>query len=171
MATRPLATPVALAGMVKIVFRWRQEGRMTADERALKVASHMRAREGERVAAGMTLEAASEGYARVALECGPETLNSHGSVHGGMIFTLADSAFAYACNGRDEAAVAQQVSIVFVSPARGGERLVAEAVEQTVQGRSGVYHVTVRAGERVVAVFQGLSRLIGGTVLPETGIR
>lgn len=140
---------------------------MTRDELALKIATHMRSLDGAHVATGITLEAAREGYARVALHAGADMLNSHGSVHGGMIFTLADTAFAYACNGRNEAAVAQQVSIVFVSPGRDGEILVAEAVEQTVQGRSGVYQVTVRAGDRVVAVFQGLARMIGKQVISE----
>lgn len=140
---------------------------MTKDELALKIAIHMRAREGERVVAGMVLEAVREGYARVALHTGAGMLNGHGTVHGGMIFTLADTAFAYACNSRNEVAVAQQVSIIFASPARAGEILVAEAVEQAMQGRSGVYQVTIRAGDRVVAIFQGLSRVIGGKILPD----
>jgi acyl-CoA thioesterase len=138
-----------------------------SDELALNVALHMRRGEGAHVAAGMTLEAAREGYARVALDAGADMTNGLGTVHGGMIFLLADTAFSYACNSRNQAAVAQQVSIVFISPAAPGERLVAEAVEQTVQGRSGVYQVTVKAqGDRVVAIFQGLARLIGKTVLP-----
>jgi acyl-CoA thioesterase len=126
----------------------------------------MRSKEGAHVATGITLEAARAGFARVALDADAVMVNSHGTIHGGVIFTLADTAFAYACNSRNEAAVAQQVSIVFLTPGRAGERLVAEAVEQGVQGRSGVYTVTVRAGERTVAVFQGLSRTIGQAVLP-----
>jgi len=126
----------------------------------------MRSREGAHVGTGITLDAARAGYASVALDADPSMLNSHGTVHGGVIFTLADTAFAYACNSRNDAAVAQQVSIVFLTPGRAGERLVAEAIEQSVQGRSGVYTVTVRAGARTVAVFQGLSRTIGQAVLP-----
>jgi acyl-CoA thioesterase len=142
---------------------------MSNDQLAYEVASHMRSLEGDHVATGMTLEAAREGYARVALDVSEAMLNSHRTVHGGVIFTLADTAFAYACNSRNEAAVAQQGSIVFLSPGQAGERLVAEAVEQSVQGRSGVYAVTVKApGDRVVAVFQGLSRMIGKKVLPES---
>ncbi len=140
---------------------------MTKDELAVKVATHMRSLEGEHVASGLTLEAVREGYARVALECRADMLNSHRTLHGGIIFTLADTAFAYACNSRNEAAVAQQVSIVYVSPGLEREILVAEAVEQTVQGRSGVYLVTVKAGDRLIAVFQGLSRIIGKKVLPD----
>jgi acyl-CoA thioesterase len=100
---------------------------MTNDERAWQVASHMRAQEGAHVSKGLTLEAAREGYALVSLAVDSSMLNSHGSVHGGVIFTLADTAFAYACNSRNQAAVAQQVSIVFVSPGQAGERLAAEA--------------------------------------------
>jgi acyl-CoA thioesterase len=101
----------------------------------------------------------------VALDVSAAMLNSLGTLHGGVIFTLADIAFSYACNSRNEAAVAQQVSIVFLSPGRAGERLVAEAMEQAVQGRSGVYTITVRAGERVVATLQALSRTIGQKIL------
>ncbi len=140
---------------------------MGADELAWTVANHMRAEEGAHVGTGLTLEAAREGYARVALDVSAAMLNSHKTSHGGVIFTLADTAFAYACNSRNEAAVAQQVSIVFLSPGRAGERLVAEAVEQSVQGRSGVYTITVRAGDRMVATLQALSRTIGQKVLPE----
>jgi acyl-CoA thioesterase len=139
---------------------------MDEDELAFRVASHMRSREGAHVGTGITLDAARAGYASVALDADPSMLNSHGTVHGGVIFTLADTAFAYACNSRNDAAVAQQVSIVFLTPGRAGERLVAEAIEQSVQGRSGVYTVTVRAGARTVAVVQGLSRTIGQAVLP-----
>ncbi|MDE8346587.1 MAG: hydroxyphenylacetyl-CoA thioesterase PaaI [Acidocella sp.] len=140
----------------------------TNDDIALKVASHMRAAEGAHIAHGLTLQSAREGYARVALAVGADMLNSHGSLHGGVIFTLADTAFAYACNSRNESAVAAQASIVFVSPARAGEILVAEAVEQSLSGRSGVYHVTIRAPDdnaRIVAIFQGLSRSTGKTII------
>jgi len=139
---------------------------MTAAELAWEVARYMRAQEGAHIGAGLTLEAAREGYARVALEVSAAMLNSHKTLHGGVIFTLADTAFAYACNSRNEAAVAQQVSIVFLSPGRAGEKLVAEAIEQSVQGRSGVYSITVRDGERVVATLQALARSIGQKVLP-----
>lgn len=144
---------------------------MTEDDLALKVAAHMRAAEGAHVAAGLTLEAAREGYARVALAVNRDMLNGHGSVHGGVIFTLADTAFAYACNSRNNAAVAAQASIVFVSPGQAGEVLVAEAAEQSLQGRSGVYQVTVKANNgRVVAIFQGLSRMVGKPVMPPSQI-
>ena len=107
-----------------------------------------------------------QGYARIAMMVRGDMLNGHGFAHGGMIFSLADTAFAYACNSRNASTVAQQASIVFLAPAKEGERLVAEAQEQALSGRSGVYQVTVRnrKGEKI-AVFQGLSRAIGGAVL------
>jgi acyl-CoA thioesterase len=138
---------------------------MKENELALKIATHMRAREGMLVGGGIRLEEAREGYAKISLGVDATMLNSHGTVHGGVIFTLADTAFAYACNSRNEAAVAQHAAISFLTPGRAGERLVAEAVEQAVQGRTGVYTVTVTAEGRVVAIFQGLSRTIGGTVI------
>lgn len=98
----------------------------------------------------------------------PDMLNGHGSVHGGLIFALADTAFAYACDARNISTVAQQASIIFVSPATVGEILIAEAHEVTVAGRSGVYAVEVQSRDgRVVAIFQGLSRAVGGPVVIE----
>ena len=95
-----------------------------------------------------------------------QMLNGHRTAHGGMVFALSDSAFAYACNGRDRATVAQQTSIIFLSAARLGEMLVAEAREIALAGRSGVYAVEVRAVDgRPVASFQGLSRTVGGSIL------
>jgi acyl-CoA thioesterase len=140
---------------------------MTAspDDLAHRVAHAMLAREGAGRAWGIEIEAAREGYARVAMTVRADMLNGMSMAHGAMIFAVADTAFAYACNSRNAATVAQQASIVFVSAAREGERLVAEAVETVVAGRTGVYDITVRTGERVVASFQGLSRTLGGPVI------
>lgn len=135
------------------------------DDLARAVAETMLAREGTGAAWSVELEAARQGYARAAMTIRADMLNGHRTAHGGMIFALADSAFAYACNSRNQATVAQHAAISFLSPVREGERLTAEAQERTLEGRSGVYDVVVRAGERVVAVFQGLSRTVGGTVL------
>jgi acyl-CoA thioesterase len=83
-----------------------------------------------------------------------------------MIFALADTAFAYACNSRNVTTVAAGASIVFLDAARLGDRLEAEAEEAGVKGRSGVYAVIVRAQDgRVIAHFQGLSRAVGGAVI------
>ena len=97
-----------------------------------------------------------------------DMLNSHMIAHGGLIFLLADTAFAYACNSRNQVSVAQSASIVFTSPVKNGERLEAEAREIALMGRSGVYAITVRGGDgRVVAQFQGQSRTISGTIVEE----
>jgi acyl-CoA thioesterase len=140
---------------------------MIPDDRARAIADHMLSREGTGPAWGIEIEEAREGYARVAMIVRADMLNGHRIAHGAMIFAVADTAFAYACNSRNVSTVAQQASIVFVSAAREGERLVAEAKEATVSGRTGVYEITVKADDRTVAVFQGLSRTIGGPVIEE----
>jgi acyl-CoA thioesterase len=141
---------------------------MGANETALAVATYMRGREAGLLGGGMKLLAAGEGYAKVSLAITADMLNGLGTAHGGIIFTLADAAFAYACNSRNEAAVAQQASITFLTPGRAGETLIAEAAEQAMEGRAGVYTVTVNGQDgRAVAVFQGLSRSIGKKVIPE----
>jgi acyl-CoA thioesterase len=142
---------------------------MNADETADKIARAMLAAEGTGPAWGVEIEEAREGYARIAMTLRPDMLNGHGNAHGGMIFALADTAFAYACNSRNLRSVAAQASIVFLDAARDGERLVAEAREEALAGRSGVYHVVVRGGDgRTIATFQGLSRSIGGEVIEDS---
>jgi len=139
---------------------------MNSDEMARKVAEHLRAREGTGAAWNIEIEEAREGYARIAMIVREDMLNGHAIAHGGMIFSLADTAFAYACNSRNVETVAQSATIVFLAPGQPGDRLVAEAQEQALAGRSGVYQVTVRnqKGEKI-AVFQGQSRAIGKAVL------
>jgi len=90
--------------------------------------------------------------------------NGHGICHGGFIFLLADTAFAYACNSHGRRAVAQHASVTFLAPGRLGERLTAAAVEHHRGERSGLTDVTVRNGEgEIIAEFRGHSRTIGGT--------
>jgi acyl-CoA thioesterase len=138
-----------------------------ADALARRVAEHMLAREGTGPHWGIVIEEAREGYARLSMVVRADMLNGHQTAHGGMIFALADTAFAYACNSRNVSTVAQQASISFLAPAKEGVRLIAEAREEAVAGRSGVYNVTVRSAEgENIAVFQGLSRAIGGAMLP-----
>jgi acyl-CoA thioesterase len=128
----------------------------------------MLADEGTGPAWAIEIEEARDGYARIRMKLRPDMLNGHGIAHGGMIFALADTAFAYACNGRNLRTVAAQASIVFLDAARAGEVLVAEAREQATAGRSGVYIVSVRTEDgRAVAEFQGLSRTLGGPVIGE----
>ncbi|HWA91702.1 MAG TPA: hydroxyphenylacetyl-CoA thioesterase PaaI [Rhizomicrobium sp.] len=137
-----------------------------SDDLARRVAEHLHGREGTSRMLALAIEEVRKGYAKVSMTVTPEMVNGHAIAHGGMIFTLADTAFAYACNSRNTHAVAQQASIVFIAPAKEGDRLVAEAQEQSVSGRSGVYQVKVRTAEGAdIAVFQGLSRSIGGAVV------
>jgi acyl-CoA thioesterase len=138
------------------------------DRLARRVAETLRAREGTSGAWNIEIEEAREGYARIAMVVRADMLNGKAIAHGGMIFALADTAFAYACNSRNVNTVAQRATVIFVAPGREGDRLVAEAQEESQTGRSGVYAVKVRnqKGE-IIAVFQGLSRSISGTVLPE----
>jgi acyl-CoA thioesterase len=128
----------------------------------------MLADEGTGPAWAIEIEEAREGYARIRMKLRPDMLNGHGIAHGGMVFALADTAFAYACNSRNLKTVAAQASIVFLDAAREGEVLVAEAREQATAGRSGVYIVSVRTQDgRALAEFQGLSRTLGGPVIGE----
>ena len=137
-----------------------------ADKLARKIADHMRAQEGTGAAWNIEIEEAREGYARIAMVVRKDMLNGHHICHGGMIFSLSDTAFAYACNSRNMETVAQNATIAFLAPGRLGDRLVAECQEQALSGRSGVYAVTVtnQKGEKI-AVFQGLSRSLGNPVL------
>ncbi|HRO03069.1 MAG TPA: hydroxyphenylacetyl-CoA thioesterase PaaI [Terricaulis sp.] len=137
-----------------------------ADALARRVAEAMLAREGTGPAWGLVIEDAREGYALVRMKVRPDMLNGHAIAHGGMIFALADTAFAYACNSRNESTVAQHASVAFLNPARVDDVLFAEAQESSRTGRSGIYHVTVRAGDgRVIAEFTGLSRTISGATI------
>lgn len=137
-----------------------------SDALAQRVAKTMLSREGTGPAWGVEIEEAREGYARIRMSVRAEMLNGHRIAHGGMIFALADTAFAYACNSRNESTVAQQASIVFLAPAQEGDVLVAEAREAVLAGRSGVYTVSVRTADgRVIAEFTGLSRTISGKII------
>jgi acyl-CoA thioesterase len=137
-----------------------------ADNLARRVAETLLQREGTGPAWGIAIEEAREGYALVRMKVRDDMLNGHRIGHGGMIFALADTAFAYACNSRNENTVAQNANISFLAPAHPGETLIAEAREVSRAGRSGVYQVSVRTADgRVIAEFTGLSRAIGGPVI------
>src|SRR5579872_1554253 len=123
----------------------------------------MLAGEGTGPAWEIKIEEAREGYVRISMVIRAEMLNSHKIAHGGMIFALADTAFAYVCNGANQATVAAQASIVFLDKAREDETLVAEASEVAREGRAGVTRVSVRSAEgRAIAEFTGYSRTLGG---------
>lgn len=117
-------------------------------------------------ALGMQLVAVAPGYVRVTMTVRPDMLNGHGTCHGGFIFTLADSAFALACNSYNQNTVASGCTIYFLAPGRPDELLTAEAVEQPLAGRTGVYDITVtnQDGKRI-ALFRGRSYRIKGEVI------
>ena len=139
---------------------------MDANQLAKRVAREMLAAEGTGPAWGLKIEEIRAGYARVSMLVRADMLNGHGLAHGGMIFALADSAFAYVCNGANHASVAAQASIVFLDKVSQGETLVAEAQEVAREGRAGVTRVAVRTADgRSVAEFTGYSRTLGGAVI------
>lgn len=139
---------------------------MDSDELAKRVAHQMFSDEGTGPAWGIRIEEARAGYCRLSMELRDDMLNGHRIAHGGMVFGLADTAFAYVCNGGNERAVAAQASIVFLGSAEAGETLVAEAEELSRSGRSGVTRVAVKTTDgRAIAEFTGYSRTIGGAVV------
>ena len=117
---------------------------------------------------GMQLIACEPGRAVLRMEVKELHLNGHRICHGGFIFTLADSTFAFACNSHNKVTVAAGCSIEFLRPGRLGDVLTCEGLEQTLSGRHGIYdmRVTNQAGD-VVALFRGKSTSIQGTVIPE----
>ena len=115
---------------------------------------------------GMVVERVAPGEALLSMAIRPDMTNGPGICHGGFIFTLADSAFAFACNTYNQRTVAQHCAVTFLQPGRRGDTLTAHAVERTRSGRSGIYDVTVRNSQgEVVAEFRGHSRTISGTLL------
>lgn len=142
---------------------------MTPDELARRCADVMWADDVASRRLGMQLESVAAGRATVSMTVGEDMANGHGTAHGGLIFTLADSAFAFACNSHNVRAVAQACDIVFALPVFAGDVLVAEAAERHVFGRNGIYDVRVTRGDEVVAEFRGRSRTVGGqhVVVPD----
>jgi acyl-CoA thioesterase len=120
---------------------------------------------------GMKIVEVGPGRATLSMRVAPHMVNGQRIAHGGFIFTLADSAFAFACNSHNAKAVAAQGDITFIRPGKLGDELVATAREISRSGRSGIYDVRVTVGGEVIAEFRGHSRTIGGTWLPpnETG--
>ena len=115
---------------------------------------------------GMHIEAVGPGYSRIAMTVRPDMLNGFRICHGGFIFTLADSAFAFACNSANLTTVASGCSIEFLAPAQLGDVLTATARERVQVGRNGIYDVEVRSEPgTVIAHFRGKSTRIKGTVL------
>jgi acyl-CoA thioesterase len=115
---------------------------------------------------GMTLDEIRPGYARMSMPVRGDMLNGHGTCHGGYIFMLADSAFAFACNSHNHVTVGAGCTIDYLAPGREGDLLTAEAVEQALTGKTGVYDIVVTNQEgRKVALFRGKSHRVSGHVV------
>lgn len=140
-----------------------------AQRLAEAVAEAMLAQDNASRALGMVIEEIGPGHARLSMPVRDDMINGHELCHGGLIFTLADSAFAFACNARNEVTVAAGAEIHFVSSARKGETLVALARERAAMGKSGIYDIEVseRGSGRVVALFRGRSLRLQGNVIAE----
>ena len=120
-------------------------------------------------ALGMELAAIGPGHARMTMRVRPDMLNGHGTCHGGYIFMLADSAFAFACNSHNFNTVGAGCTIDYLAPGRAGDVLHAEAIEQALAGKTGVYDVVVTdADGRKIALLRGKSHRVGGTLV-DTG--
>ncbi len=142
---------------------------MEPTERARKVGEAMWAHDtASKDTMGMELVRCEPGRAMLRMQVRERHLNGHRICHGGFIFTLADSTFAFACNSHNKVTVAAGCSIEFLKPGQLGDVLTCEGVEQVLQGRHGIYDMKVsnQRGE-VVAMFRGKSTSIAGTVLPE----
>ncbi len=120
-------------------------------------------------ALGMTVEAIGPGHARLHMTVREDMLNGHQTCHGGLIFSLADSAFAFACNACNRVTVALGAQVTFVEPAKLGDLLIADATERSRTRRTGVYDVEVTSGDgRTIALFRGNAYETKGSVLSST---
>lgn len=116
---------------------------------------------------GISIDAVGHAYAKGSMEIRKDMLNSHGTCHGGMIFTLADSIFAYACNSENKATVALSCTIDYAAPAYEGERLIAEGSRNFRNARTGTYDITVTKEDgTVVALFRGGSYQVNSETVP-----
>ena len=141
---------------------------LPADPKALAQASaeHMYARDNATQALGIQIIDVGPGLARMQMRVRPDMLNGHAMCHGGFIFTLADSTFAFACNSYNLQTVAAGCTIEFLAPALEGEILEAHATEQTRSGKTGVYDVVVtNADGKKIALMRGKSHQISGSVI------
>ncbi|MDO9218662.1 MAG: hydroxyphenylacetyl-CoA thioesterase PaaI [Lacisediminimonas sp.] len=139
-----------------------------SDPQALaeQVAAAMWSRDRATNALAMQILGVKPGYALVSMPVRADMLNGHQTCHGGYLFTLADSAFAYACNSHNQNTVASACHIDFLAPAMEGDILEAEAVERSLTGRTGVYDVTVRThAGKTIALFRGKSYRVSGEVI------
>ena len=141
---------------------------MTPTERAIRSAEVLW--DGDRASKwfGYELLEVEEGRARMRLQVGENHVNGHGICHGGVIFSLADSAFAFACNSRNMATVAQMNTINFLAPGQLHDVLIAVAEERHLVGRNGIYEINVNnQSGAAVASMRGCSRALGRPLFPE----
>ena len=137
---------------------------MTPEEIARKCADLLWADDKASAALGIRIEKVAPGTAELTMLIQDSMTNGHGTCHGGYIFALADSAFAFACNTYNQRCVAQHCSIAYLAPARKGMRLRATALERQRVGRDGVYDIAVVDDTgAIVAEFRGHSRTVAGT--------
>ncbi|MYM33906.1 hydroxyphenylacetyl-CoA thioesterase PaaI [Duganella sp. FT94W] len=130
------------------------------------VGAAMFARDPASQSLGMTLDAIAPGAARMSMPVRSDMLNGHASCHGGYIFALADSAFAFACNSHNLITVGAGCTIDYLAPGREGDLLTATATEQTLSGKTGIYDVEVRNQDgRTIALFRGKSHRVSGEVI------
>lgn len=140
----------------------------SGDELAVRCAERMYAADRASQHLGIEISDVAPGRARAAMTVADTMVNGHDLCHGGYVFLLADTAFAFACNTYGQVTVASSGDAVFVRPAVRGQRLVAHATERVRHGRSGVYDVTVRTADGdVVAEFRGRSRALGRPILDD----
>ena len=139
---------------------------MEPKELARACADRMWADDSASKGLGMQLISVEPGRSVLAMTVTDKMVNGHNLCHGGFIFTLADSAFAFACNTYNQRAVAQHCSVTFINPGKLGDRLTARGVERQRFGRSGIYDITVtREDGAIIAEFRGHSRTIEGEIL------
>lgn len=120
---------------------------------------------------GMEILSSTPGQAELKMVVRKDMLNGHGSCHGGMMFTLADTAFAHACNNTNKITVASGCTIDFVAPALEGDVLIAKATERTRSGRTGIYDINItKPNGTLIAIFRGRSYQIKGTIVPEEAV-
>lgn len=141
---------------------------LTGDELARACVDAMYSRDVASKSIGIIIAEVREGYARLNLSVKTDMLNGHGICHGGFIFTLADTAFACACNTRNDVNLAQKCSIEYKRPGKAGDRLTATAEHLSQDGRYGVYQVTVTdQDDNLIALFEGQSCRVKGTLLAD----
>ena len=141
--------------------------KMNPQSLAEAAGASMFARDAASQAMGMKLVEIRPGYARMTMPVRTDMLNGHQTCHGGFIFALADSAFAFACNSHNHTTVGAGCTIDYLAPGRLDDLLTAEAIERTLAGKTGIYDVNVTNQEgKMIATFRGKSHRVAGEVVP-----